>query len=811
MKIVKKPSGALPWTAFAVLTAFQMSQTAQAAGTITIPAPCNAISGAAATTSPNAFLRSCSSVINGTASAAGSATSNTASSASATPPGILSLVQSRIQQQEGCYYSAGVELNTATGTAACSGDFFGYPCSVNPVPLFGISSSEITSDHNGRTCGGDGGKYLTATNLSSSSSCPQPAAPAVAATANPSQSQLQAMLEAPPYNLTLSQISSMNEEQLTALEKQIEAASPGLISQAQSGQKICVFANSIPPYGEIERSWARGGWIQALAYYENQVLNELSCTHSITMSTDPSVNACASLAQDTLNQVTSEQQASNNVVTALKGQSNISDIVYCNGANSSGGTDAGSVRQSAQHLCASRANVESLFTQLVVCDIFQKAKTAYETQVTTYNADPITPIPAVGPNGMQAAFLNALAQQVQPVCRPICKSKKSMSSALSCTNTCYSSPSQGNISKHYQNVFNNMWPLNQTNSCPSGSGTPFVPSTSSPSSSNQDPTHGSGVDPLFGFAVIAGSLGRKREAKERKKRDTSKSDTHSLKNQILFFLVVGILTAMGAGCGGGGAAQSAQGPNTNCPSGMGGQPSNCCGSDGSLIQPPPSGCASAGAGTGGLTSALAAGAGAAGGSGTENTAASTLASNSNTTGGGSLSGGDSSGVTASPSPTSAAADTSGVGPLSLPNVAGLGNASGSGGSGSGNSGGLGSAGDTTTDGAGAGVSGAAAGAAVTAAGDSTLYAGGGGAAPASTKAGAFGSGGGLNGASAEDKFGNGTNVNPMGGTDPANYFALTNIDDSIFKKVETRYRTKSMNWASSAAIEASGPKGTAAK
>ena len=45
-------------------------------------------------------------------------------------------------------------------------------------------------------------------------------------------------------------------------------------------------------------------------------------------------------------------------------------------------------------------------------------------------------------------------------------------------------------------------------------------------------------------------------------------------------------------------------------------------------------------------------------------------------------------------------------------------------------------------------------------------------------------------------FGAGENsVNPIGSADPADYFAKLGLDESIFKVVERRYRTKSMDWA----------------
>ena len=69
----------------------------------------------------------------------------------------------------------------------------------------------------------------------------------------------------------------------------------------------------------------------------------------------------------------------------------------------------------------------------------------------------------------------------------------------------------------------------------------------------------------------------------------------------------------------------------------------------------------------------------------------------------------------------------------------------------------------------------------------------------------FGNGlAGVDGAGGGDvSFGNASNVNPMLAGDPEDHFTRIGLEDSLFKKVERRYRDTSVKWASADAASPS--------
>jgi len=182
----------------------------------------------------------------------------------------------------------------------------------------------------------------------------------------------------------------------------------------------------------------------ALSSNTDEVLNELSCTQSLTIDEN---GACYKQAQNVLGLISSLQSAS----ASLGKAANINDIDYCqasfgpvataSGTPSSANTAnlTGNLRQSASFLCSARAKLEAAYGQLAVCDIFSRAQSDYNAKTG----------PAVQPQ-----FFSTMTQAMDSTCRAQCKSSTSIPSLQSCINQCY----QQNVQSYFQTTMNSYWP-----------------------------------------------------------------------------------------------------------------------------------------------------------------------------------------------------------------------------------------------------------------------------------------------------------------------------------------------------------------
>jgi hypothetical protein len=265
------------------------------------------------------------------------------------------------------------------------------------------------------------------------------------------------------------------------------------------------------------------------------------------------------------------------------------------------------------------------------------------------------------------------------------------------------------------------------------------------------------------------------------------------------------LALLVSACGGGSnvaSVGSTDAGTSACPTGIGGLPVGCCDSTGVAISPPPAGvtgCATLTPGTGPIASTGGNGAGSAGGATSDLGTASQLVGSGAATGmSGQYAGATAGGI------QPAVAQLANV----VPNAAGIaagaltptsGSASGGGGSGSG-AGGLD---DTSTITAAASPDPMSSSSLLGANGDAPYAASGataGGVLPNGAKASGFQFGNGFAGpegtVASSMAFGNGSSVDPMLGGDPEDYFTRIGLEDSLFKKVERRYRDTSVQWAS---------------
>jgi len=757
----------------ALAAAVVLIQTAWGGAMVPVPVPCNSATPVPAG-SPIPFInafRSCTAVMNG----------QTAVPATTTRPfpiptvsSLPQIVYNRIQQQSDCAYQ-GLDLDvsqaSAITVASCKGPQFGHPCSLVAHPFNNWNNethqAETPSDFQSRACAPLPSSYVGITVTHGHCSLPQ-------MTPSPAPSEeaaLAAILAAPPYNLTAQQIEAMSPSQQDTLYATVSAANPNLVSTTQGSLANCVEITFDKQQGEAERQWHRGAWLQAMAFFTKQVLNEVSCNGQIQIDSDPAVDSCGSFAQAVQTQLQNAANIQQNVAN-LSGAKAAQDIDNCAAdwtpPTTSGGVstmDPGHLRQVSQHLCAARGYLEAEYAQLLTCEILQRTRNDYNLHLGLTEAQ------------RQSTLMNnILYNNTDPwgmkstnQCDYCRTQSNSYSEASGCMQKCY----QKYIQQDLQLYYNNWWPLTKPATCPAPGKTPY----SFPTSDASD---------VLGFAFLAGSL-------RRRKKSGGAKDLSKFRLIALIFVTAVIMS-----CSKAKSLPSVPTPsssNVACP---GGDPSCCPPAGAPSSWTAPANCLTDNPGGPGVTGTQVAGVGESGLSQGELGAANTLAGNGAGSGGGFSA---ESGVAAAPGSAAASnggASTPSMGSLPSSNSGSNSGNSGGGGSGSGSSG-LDGSGNTTTAAASPGPAISSGPDSVKAMEASYSSGGSGGGAGAKAKGGSgFLYGNGLVGGGAGgDGFGFGKTGGPAasGDPDPADYFQRIGYEADIFREVTKVYEDTSTKWA----------------
>ena len=162
----------------------------------------------------------------------------------------------------------------------------------------------------------------------------------------------------------------MPQSQQDTLYNTLNAQYPSLVGATSGSTVNCVQITFDQTQGEAERQWHRGAWLQAMAFFTKQVLNEVSCSGQIQIDSDPAVDSCGSFAQALQTQLQNAANIQQNVAN-LSGAKAALDIDNCAAGwtppTTSGGVstiDPGHLRQVSQHLCAARGYLEAEYAQL---------------------------------------------------------------------------------------------------------------------------------------------------------------------------------------------------------------------------------------------------------------------------------------------------------------------------------------------------------------------------------------------------------------------------------------------------------------
>jgi hypothetical protein len=524
--------------------------------------------------------------------------------------------------------------------------------------------------------------------------------------------------------------------------------------------------------GSLEAGYLHGALVQASDFYYQEVLKEIKTQKQITVSDlggQPS--PCATLAGDLKGMSLQLGENMTNLKNELGSQANLADIANCRKGwesvdKAASAPDLGPLRQSAQLLCAARAGIETMFTQLAACEVFARAQYSYRSNL--------------GSIDKQRELINAIQGQITQPCSNQCQKQFEKGG-----NPC-SPPSPGELSACAQKCY-----LDRFKDVLKGQLLKYWPAQTSAANDI-------GFLPGFSIGMLGFAGGRKRRNKKR----GAKGLTPGRSRAGLLFLIAA--TAYATGCGGGNGPTSTFEPPIDC--GLD-NPGICC-QNGQYVGGSANHCNSPAPGQGAITAAV---------TSAGNAAVATKASLDNATrllgnsprelvggvyaqGEAASAGGDSTSNkgTGSATGTGTASFTGGAGGASS---RGTGNGAGAGGAAGGGTSGIGTATTgvavpLTTDPYAASATGDS--------GTSAYKSGAGG----SDGSGASGNGSGpyghggvsLDGTSQADmSFGgdaSGANAKTAGTTDPEDYFTRTGLGESLFKTVERKYREKSRTWAS---------------
>ncbi len=156
--------------------------------------------------------------------------------------------------------------------------------------------------------------------------------------------------------------------------------------------------------GTLEDGLLRGGIVQATNFYYTDVTEKIRTNKTITVAPD---SACNSLAENLYNIGKGVKKNMEGLTQLMTSETNAKEVQYCDAdwdsdAFKSTHPDAGPLRQRAQQICAARAGIEAMFTQLSACEIFSRASASYASLLGSAE-------------GQQAVFDTIKAQITQPI------------------------------------------------------------------------------------------------------------------------------------------------------------------------------------------------------------------------------------------------------------------------------------------------------------------------------------------------------------------------------------------------------------
>lgn len=219
-----------------------------------------------------------------------------------------------------------------------------------------------------------------------------------------------------------------NQPELTSNHHQQSCGQPAhfVVTARKSGIHADMILSS--PYGTTEGAYIRGSWIQALTCHWQEVRNEIQRNQALNIT-----QSCSAIATSLQAMQTSSLQTAQQIVSQLGSQANISDIWNCtiqgySPVNTSS-PDVGPLRQSAQHLCATRASLEKMFAELAMCEVTTRAGRAYRSLAQS---------PSSLIQSITSGAVTATEKQCLNYCKSRCDSEGSCSQCgTACANNSY--------------------------------------------------------------------------------------------------------------------------------------------------------------------------------------------------------------------------------------------------------------------------------------------------------------------------------------------------------------------------------------
>ena len=201
-------------------------------------------------------------------------------------------------------------------------------------------------------------------------------------------------------------------------------------------------------YGKREAAYIRGMLIQAMSCYTAQVKNEVERQKMFKVT-----QGCSAVETDIANLGREYQATALNLKAELGAEKNYSDIWNCkntwDASDKKAGMDVGMARQSAQHLCASRAAQETMFKQLMACEVFNRSGIDFRAFMNDQSA--LFRELKAGPG-------NNCRNQCYNECRSCSPGAGCNSCTTACSNRCYGQQ----VATFFTNKGNSRWPNSGT-------------------------------------------------------------------------------------------------------------------------------------------------------------------------------------------------------------------------------------------------------------------------------------------------------------------------------------------------------------
>jgi hypothetical protein len=232
-----------------------------------------------------------------------------------------------------------------------------------------------------------------------------------------------------------------------SFKKKDEGACGGAASDIKIGVGVTYFIQT-GEYGKWEDSVLRGGYVQALSCFHNEVVQELSGggIPALSKITGSACQGIKSAYQTQKTRFMSQPSINQILPSECPEDTGDAQIVSASKADNADVTHFGSRNQNCNYLRAQRAGIEALFADLVACEATKRAYDSYMRKI--------------GDPGMHDKIVDDLNAKIYPKCNGQCAplfdptDPESWMDVEDCAGACY----DADVRKVLPDMIEKWWP-----------------------------------------------------------------------------------------------------------------------------------------------------------------------------------------------------------------------------------------------------------------------------------------------------------------------------------------------------------------